>query len=66
MIGGNDMFTYSLTVFEKDGTKLADETFEAKNDETARFMGETKLIELGFADKTSRVTSRGKLIHFHR
>lgn len=60
------MLTYTLTVFDKDGTKLIDELFEAENDEHARFSGERKLIELGLADKPSRVTSRGKLIHFHR
>ncbi|WEG12046.1 YhzD family protein [Pullulanibacillus sp. KACC 23026] len=60
------MFTYTLTAYEKDGTKLIDEVFEAENDELARYRGENKLIELGLSEKTSRVTSRGKLIHFHR
>lgn len=60
------MFTYTLTVFDKNGTKLVDEVFQAENDAHARFTGENRLIELGFANHTSRVTSRGKLIHFHR
>lgn len=58
---------YTLTAFDKDGTKLVDETFEAADDQTARKLGETRLEELGFAEKTSRVISPvGKLVHFHR
>lgn len=58
---------YTLTAFDKDGTKLVDETFEAADDQTARKQGENRLKELGLAEKTSRVISPvGQLVHFHR
>ncbi|MFC3883809.1 YhzD family protein [Bacillus songklensis] len=61
------MGIYTLTVFEKDGEKLLDETFEAANDAEAKKLGETRLHELQFADKTHRCTSpSGKLLLFHR
>lgn len=61
------MPTYAITVFEKDGTKLVDETFEAANDQEGRQKGEAMLKEKGYENYTSRVTSpMGKLIHFHR
>ena len=61
------MPTYTLTVYEKDGTKLVEETFEAANDKEGRKKGEELLKEKHFEHHTSRVTSSsGKLVHFHR
>ncbi|WP_044748814.1 YhzD family protein [Bacillus alveayuensis] len=61
------MKTYTLTVFEKNGEKLLDETFEAANDEEAKKIGEQKLREKNYHEKTHRCTSSsGKLILFHR
>ncbi len=61
------MAMYALTVYEKDGSKLLDEQFEAPDDQQARFVGESKLVDLGLSEKTSRVTSpAGKLVSFHR
>lgn len=64
---GGKMKTYTLTVFEKTGEKLLDETFTAANDEEAKRIGEQKLKEKQFEHKTHRcTTSSGKLILFHR
>jgi len=61
------MKKYTLTVFEKDGQKLLDETFEAVNDEEAKKIGEQKLKENNYYHKTHRCTSSsGKLILFQR
>jgi|HigsolmetaAR206D_1030411.scaffolds.fasta_scaffold03171_1 hypothetical protein len=61
------MPNYIITVYEKDGTKLVDETIEAENDREGRKKGEAWLVEHGYENHTSRVTSTsGKLIHFHR
>jgi hypothetical protein len=61
------MAVYTLTVFEQNGEKLLDETFEATNDSEAKKAGETRLQELNFIDKTHRCTSpAGKLLLFHR
>lgn len=34
------MRTYNLTVFEKDGKKILDDTFTAANDEEAKIIGD--------------------------
>lgn len=61
------MPNYSLTVYEKDGTKLVDETFEAANDQDGRAKGEALLLEKGYENYTNRITSpQGKLVGFHR
>ncbi len=61
------MTKYTITVYEKDGKKLLEETFEAKDDHEGRQLGEKKLEENGYHSHTSRVTSeKGKLVHFHR
>jgi hypothetical protein len=61
------MGVYTLTVFKKNGKTLLDETFEASNDAEAKNLGEARLHELQFADKTHRCTSpSGKLLLFHR
>jgi len=61
------MKTYTLTVFEKNGETLLDETFEANNDEEAKVVGLNKLVEKGYEDKTHRcVSPEAKLVLFHR
>lgn len=61
------MVVYTLTVFEQNGEKLLDETFEATNDSEAKKAGEARLKDLNFIDKTHRCTSpSGKLLLFHR
>lgn len=61
------MLVYTLTVFEKSGEKLLDESFEAANEKEAKKIGMERLIEKNFHEKTHRcVTSKGKLILFHR
>lgn len=63
----NSLKTYKLTVFEENGEKLLDETFQAGNDGEAKGMGEKLLTEKGFAEKTHRCTSSdGKLVLFHQ
>jgi YhzD-like protein len=60
------MKTYKLTVFEKDGKKILDDTFEASSDNEAKETGEAFLEEKGYLDHTHRCTSPlGKLILFH-
>jgi hypothetical protein len=60
------MKTYKLTVFEKDGTKILDESFEASSDNEAKKAGESLLGEKGYLDYTHRCTSPlGKLLLFH-
>lgn len=61
------MSVYTLTVFEPNGEKLLDETFEAVNDSEAKKAGEARLKDLNFTHKTHRCTSpAGKLLLFHR
>lgn len=61
------MKTYTLTVFEKNGDTLLDETIEANNDEEAKEIGKRKLIEEGYEEKTYRCVSQdAKLLLFHR
>lgn len=56
-----------LTVFSKTGEKLLDESFQAKNDEEAKGIGEKKLEEKGYSEHTHRcVTEDARLILFHR
>ncbi|MBM7647622.1 hypothetical protein JOC78_000543 [Bacillus ectoiniformans] len=57
---------YKLTVFEKSGEKLLDETFQARNDEEAKERGAQLLHQHAFEDYTYRCTSpAGKLLLFH-
>lgn len=59
--------TYALTVFDQSGEKLLDESFTAKNDEEAKKIGQARLEEEGYSDRTHRcVTPEAKLILFHR
>ena len=61
------MRTYTVTVFSKKGEKLLDETFEAKNNEEAKSIGDERLSEAGYRDYTHRcVSPDGKLVLFHR
>lgn len=61
------MKNYVLTVFSKTGEKLLDESFQAKNDEEAKGIGEKKLEEKGYSEHTHRcVTKDARLILFHR
>jgi hypothetical protein len=61
------MKTYVLTVFEKNGDKVLDETFMAANNEEAKITGTTLLEEKNYSDYTHRcVTTDGALILFHR
>jgi hypothetical protein len=61
------MRVYTLTVFEKDGTKLLDETFEANSEGEAKQTGEQLLREKSLYEHTHRCTSSsGKLILFQR
>jgi hypothetical protein len=61
------MKTYTLTVFDKSGEKLLEETFEATSEAEAKKIGEQILREKNYHDKTHRCTSSsGKLVLFHR
>lgn len=61
------MAIYYLTVFEKNGETLLNESFEAQNEREAKEIGQRKLEEHNFINKTHRCTSSsGKLILFAR
>ncbi|KAA0758528.1 hypothetical protein DT250_29105 [Bacillus sp. AR2-1] len=61
------MGVYVLTVFEKDGSKVLDESFEAATEKEAKAKGESILQEKGLYGKTHRCTSSaGKLVLFQR
>lgn len=60
------MRTYKLTVFEKTGKQLLDETFTAETDEEARGKGQAMLEEKEMIKLTHRLASpAGKLLLFH-
>ncbi len=62
-----ELAIYYLTVFEKNGEKLLDESFEAQSEKEAKEIGQKKLEEHHFTDKTHRCTSSsGKLVLFAR
>jgi hypothetical protein len=61
------MKTYVLTVFDKKGEKLMDESFEATNDQEAKRIGEERLAKEGYLEHTHRLVSpEAKLVLFHR
>ncbi|WP_164669585.1 YhzD family protein [Virgibacillus doumboii] len=61
------MRTYFLTVFDKSGEKLLDESFEAVNNDEAKKIGEARLEEEGYSEHTHRcVSPEAKLVLFHR
>ncbi len=65
-MGGSDM-NYLLTVFDKTGEKLLEETFEAATEKEAKETGERILKEKNYLETTHRCTSTaGKLVLFHR
>ncbi|HWO76972.1 MAG TPA: YhzD family protein [Bacillus sp. (in: firmicutes)] len=60
------MKIYRLTVFEKNGEKLLDESIEAASDAEAKQKGTELLTKHQYLEKTHRCTSPdGKLILFH-
>ncbi|OMP67140.1 YhzD family protein [Domibacillus epiphyticus] len=60
------MKMYKLTVFEKNGKKLLDESFEAKKDDEAKDRCAQLLHEHAYEKRTYRCTSpEGKLLLFH-
>ncbi|MBM7659942.1 hypothetical protein JOC85_000709 [Bacillus mesophilus] len=61
------MAIYTVTVFDKTGSKLLDENFDASTDADAKVKGEAILKEKGYEEHTHRcVSPTGKLILFHR
>ncbi|QAS51711.1 YhzD family protein [Halobacillus litoralis] len=61
------MKKYYLTVFEKDGTNVLDESFEAENDDEAKKIGSQTLEEKGYGEHTHRCAApEGHLVLFHR
>jgi len=61
------MKTYTLTVFDKTGEKLLDESFTAENNADAKTKGSARLVEIGFSEYTHRcVSPEAKLVLFHR
>lgn len=62
----NKVKEYVLTVFEKSGDPLMDESFEAQNDEEAKAIGQRKLAEKGYEEHTHRcVSQNARLVLFH-
>lgn len=60
------MKNYKITVFEANGEKLLDESFQATNDSEAKKQGEQLLLDKNLIEKTHRcVSPTGKLILFH-
>ncbi|WP_240376425.1 YhzD family protein [Bacillus piscicola] len=57
---------YYLTVFEKDGSLLLNETFAFPSDNEAISYGNKRLKELDYGGKTHRLTRNGKLLLFQR
>ncbi len=65
--GAYVMRNYTLTVFNRSGEKLLDETYTAASDDEAKEIGTAKLEEGGYLEYTHRcVTPEAKLILFHR
>ncbi|RYG72867.1 hypothetical protein EU245_08650 [Lentibacillus lipolyticus] len=61
------MKTYALTVFDKTGEKLLDESFEAASNDEAKNIGQKRLAEKGYSEYTHRcVSPDAKLVLFHR
>ncbi|TFJ93517.1 YhzD family protein [Lentibacillus salicampi] len=61
------MKTYFLTVFNKTGERLLNETFEASNNGQAKEMGQKRLADEGYSEYTHRcVSPEAKLVLFHR
>ncbi|GGJ92340.1 hypothetical protein GCM10007063_13700 [Lentibacillus kapialis] len=61
------MKTYFLTVFDKLGERLLNETFEASSNDEAKEIGTKRLDEEGYSEHTHRcVSPDAKLVLFHR
>ncbi|WLD94061.1 YhzD family protein [Alkalihalobacillus sp. AL-G] len=61
------MKMYIVTVFDKSGEKIYEESFEATDNAEAKKAGQKILEENNYEDYTSRVTSpAGELVLFHR
>ena len=61
------MKKYFLTAFERDGTNILNDTFEAENDDQAKKIGGEKLKDQGLEEHTHRCTApEGHLVLFHR
>ncbi|MCK6255861.1 hypothetical protein M1K46_15440 [Fictibacillus sp. WQ 8-8] len=61
------MNKYFLTVYDKSGEKLLDETIQAQDDQQAKTLGEERLKEKEYSERTHRLTSpAGALLLFHR
>ncbi|TKD68676.1 YhzD family protein [Pseudalkalibacillus hwajinpoensis] len=61
------MEKYIITAFEKNGTNVLDESFEAQDDKEAKKVGEELLKQKGLEKNSARVvSSQGKLILFKR
>ena len=57
---------YFLTAYDKNGSHLLDEAFEASNDQEAKEKGLKRLSEEQLLENPSRVVrSIGGLVHFH-
>ncbi|SDH55592.1 YhzD-like protein [Alteribacillus persepolensis] len=57
---------YFLTVFDKDGSLLLNESFQYDEDQAAIEHGKNRLAEEKYQDTTHRMTRNGKLLLFHR
>ncbi|QKY68504.1 YhzD family protein [Lentibacillus sp. CBA3610] len=61
------MKTYFLTVFDKTGERLLNESFEASDNHEAEKVGQARLDEEGYGEYTHRcVSPEAKLVLFHR
>ncbi|MFD1360972.1 YhzD family protein [Lentibacillus salinarum] len=61
------MRQYFLTVFDKSGEKLLDESFDASGNDEAKQIGRKRLDEEGYHEHTHRcVSPEAKLVLFHR
>ncbi|MGM7700140.1 YhzD family protein [Pseudalkalibacillus sp. Hm43] len=61
------MKMYIVTVFDKKGSKIYEESFEAPNNDEAKKIGQSILEDNSYENHTSRVTSpAGELVLFHR
>ena len=59
--------TYTLTVFDRKGKVLLNESFEANNPERAKQLGYKMLEEQGYEHHTHRcVSADGQLLLFHQ
>lgn len=60
------MAEYVLTVYERNGKLLLDETFEAKDDTEAKALGMQRLYEEGYTEHLYRcVAPNARLVLFH-